>query len=131
MTSPGAPLRTGPILLVEDEVAIQRLVQDTLEAEGHEVVATGDGEDAFRALESMQPALILLDMRLPTMDGTEFVRRYLSDHPDDAAPVIMMTANRPEDGLPDGVAGYVAKPFDLDDFVATVGRVVRPGAAPG
>ena len=125
------PLRDGAdpalIVVVEDEDAIRRLVQDTLEGEGYAVRPARSAEDAMTMLAdgAIQPALILLDLRLPGMDGFAFISAYhAARQGHDTAPIILVSALRMRDELPEGVAAYLRKPFDLDDLLANVKRTI-------
>jgi CheY-like chemotaxis protein len=131
MTEPD-PLRTSAdapalIVVVEDEDAIRRLVQDTLEGEGYAVLPARSAEDAIAMLEdgAIKPSLILLDLRLPGMDGFGFITAYRgSRQGQDTAPIILVSALRMRDELPEGVSAYLRKPFDLDDLLANVKRTI-------
>ena len=131
MTDPD-PLRnpsdaSALIVVVEDEDAIRRLVQDTLEGEGYAVLPARSAEDAMALLEddAIRPSLILLDLRLPGMDGFGFISAYhASKHGQNTAPIILVSALRMRDELPEGVAAYLRKPFDLDDLLANVKRTI-------
>jgi len=135
MTSTGnahgvAERRGALILVIEDEDAIRQLVRDTLEGEGYRVRAARSAEEAMTLLDDVSPALILLDVRLPGIDGFAFVdayRRRETSHT--AAPIIMMSALRPREQLADGVVAYIRKPFDLDDLLLQVGRALAEAAA--
>lgn len=115
------------IFVIEDEDSIRRLVQDTLEGEGYRVVTARSAEDGLALLEgAITPALILLDLRLPGMDGFGFIEAYRArtDGATNAAPIVLVSALRPRDELPEGVVGYLRKPFDLDDLLARVERTI-------
>jgi CheY-like chemotaxis protein len=118
---------SGPgalILVVEDEEAIRQLIRDTLEGEGYRVRTARSAEDALVLLSDVAPSLILLDVRLPGMDGFGFVEAYRQRTGSGAAPIILVSALRPRDELPDGVVGYLRKPFDLDDLLERVERSI-------
>ncbi len=120
------------VLVVDDDQFIRDCVRLALEEEGYEVVAAPDGQAALDYLEGLQragqrqPTLILLDMRMPVMDGWEFARRYRNlwvAH----APIVVVTAaadamRRAEQIEADGV---LAKPFDLDELVVLVQRYAQ------
>jgi CheY-like chemotaxis protein len=118
----------SPILVVDDDHAIREFIRLGLEDVGYEVVVATDGAEALEAIRQRQPRLILLDMRMPGMNGWEFAEQYrgaLSPQ----APIVMMTAGRDAQAKASeiGAAGWLGKPFDLDQLVTTVGRLVdRP-----
>jgi CheY-like chemotaxis protein len=118
------------ILLVEDDPAIRRMMQMALEEEGYEVVAVADGLDALGALEQRQPGLILLDLRMPRMNGWEFAESYRS-RPGPRVPIVALTAGRDIAGKAAeiGADAYLGKPFDLEQLLAVV-RSITEGARP-
>lgn len=122
------------ILLVDDDPNISHLVRLYLEKEGFDVTEAARGDEALEAFKREPPALVLLDVMLPGMDGLQVLRelrRYSK------APVIMLTA-RDETfdkvlGLELGADDYVTKPFETKELVARVKAVLRraPAAAEG
>jgi two-component system, chemotaxis family, chemotaxis protein CheY len=109
----------APILVVDDDPAIRSFVQLALEDAGYEVMLATDGVSALAAVRRRQPRLILLDMRMPTMNGWEFTdayRRERSPH----APIVIMTAGRDATASDIGAAGWLWKPFDLDQLISSV-----------
>lgn len=120
------------ILVVEDDAAIQRLLADILEDEGYEVLTTTDGESALGLLETIEPAVVLLDIRLPGLGGYGVIDAYRGMPVPKHAPIILVSASRPTGDLPDGVVGFVRKPFDLDELVARVAEALpNAGRADG
>jgi DNA-binding response OmpR family regulator len=117
------------ILVVEDEPNIGALVCAYLRREGHEVVWVRRGEDALVELRRHPVKLLLLDIRLPGIDGFEVCRAVAG-----AVPVIMLTARDDEAdrvaGLELGADDYVTKPFSSRELVARVKAVLRRAAAP-
>ncbi|MBK9304266.1 MAG: response regulator transcription factor [bacterium] len=117
------------ILIVEDEEDIQELVRYTLEREGHIVVAAETGEKGLAAVRGARPALILLDLMLPGLDGKEVCRRLKQDEATRSIPVIMLTARGEEAdivaGLELGADDYITKPFSTKVLAARVGAVLR------
>jgi DNA-binding response OmpR family regulator len=112
----------APILVVDDDPAIRTFVQLALEDAGYEVMVARDGADALEAIRRREPGLILLDMRMPSMNGWEFAdayRREQSPH----APILIMTAGRDARPAEIGAAGWLGKPFDLDQLMSTVQRL--------
>jgi len=115
------------ILLVDDEPSIIQLARMYLEREGFRVQAVGDGEAALETVASQSPALIVLDVMLPKLDGFEVCRRLRAD--DDPVAILMLTA-RDEDidkilGLELGADDYLTKPFNPRELVARVKAILR------
>src|SRR5918994_573710 len=102
---------TRRILLVDDEPSIQKMLLHALEREGFQVHAVVDGEEALEAFGAYEPHLIILDIMLPKIDGTEVCRRIRSQSD---VPIIMLTAKDDEIdrvvGLELGADDYVTKP---------------------
>jgi DNA-binding response OmpR family regulator len=113
----------GPILVVEDDPSLLAAVSEALEDEGYEVVAVGHGRAALEAILRRRPALVLLDMRLPIMNGWDVARELRARGI--ALPIVVMTAAQDAAAWAAeiGAAGYLAKPFDLLDLLATVERL--------
>lgn len=114
-----------PILAVDDNPLNLKLVFVTLASAGFEVRTATDAEEALRVLESFQPAVILMDLQLPGMDGLELTRRIKADPRHVGVVVIAVTAyamkGDAERALAAGCDAYVTKPIDtrtLPDFVA-------------
>jgi two-component system, OmpR family, response regulator RegX3 len=114
------------LLLVEDEKSIAEGLAITLEAEGFQVAWVKDGLDAIPAWERVRPDLVVLDLMLPGMSGTEICRtlRSRSD-----VPIIMLTARDAEVdrvvGLELGADDYVTKPFSTRELVARIKAILR------
>jgi DNA-binding response OmpR family regulator len=117
------------ILLVDDEPSIIQLSQMYLEREGYRVDSVRDGEAALSAVERLHPALVVLDVMLPKLDGFEVCRRLRASQTDTA--ILMLTA-RDEDidkilGLELGADDYLTKPFNPRELVARVKAILRRG----
>jgi DNA-binding response OmpR family regulator len=117
------------ILLVDDEAPIVQLAQMYLEREGFRVKSAGDGQAALDAASLHHPALIVLDVMLPKLDGFEVCKRLRQR--DDPAAILMLTA-RDEDvdkilGLELGADDYLTKPFNPRELVARVKAILRRG----
>jgi DNA-binding response OmpR family regulator len=85
---------TRKILLVDDEPSLQKMLTHALEREGFQVQVAGDGEAALEAFKTYEPHLIVLDIMLPKLDGTEVIRRIRAQSD---VPVIMLTGQRPDE----------------------------------
>jgi len=117
------------ILVVDDEPNIVELARLYLEVEGYRVVAASDGREALSRVHETRPALVVLDLMLPEMDGWEVCRRLRAESD---LPIIMLTA-RSDDvdkivGLELGADDYLTKPFNPRELVARVRAVLRRSA---
>ncbi|MEN6351474.1 MAG: response regulator transcription factor [Syntrophomonas sp.] len=114
------------ILIVEDEPAISRVLQAYLSKAGYQVEQAFDGEEALAKFASIQPALVILDIMLPGIDGWGILK-HIRDR--SSCPVIMLTAlgkiNQKLDGLNQGADDYITKPFIAEEVVARVNAVLR------
>jgi DNA-binding response OmpR family regulator len=115
------------LLVVEDEEAIARGLEVNLGLKGYEVQVVGDGEAALAAARDDGFDLILLDVRLPGIDGFEVCQRLRAEN--DFTPILMLTArSQPDDvifGLKLGADDYVVKPFDLAELLARIEGLLR------
>ena len=128
------------ILVVDDEPNIIELARLYLEQDGYRVEAAYDGRAALDRIKALSPALLILDLMLPEIDGWEVCRRVRAGTgvPDSNLPIIMLTA-RDEDvdkivGLELGADDYMTKPFNPRELVARVKAILRRAertAAPG
>jgi two-component system response regulator VicR len=115
------------ILVVEDEYAVARGVQYALEQEGYVVALARSGEDGLTIARELTPDLILLDVRLPGIDGFEVLRRLRTSG--SKAPVLMLTARDEEMdkviGLELGADDYLSKPFGLRELLSRIKALLR------
>lgn len=118
--------RAPRILLVDDEEAIQKLLTYPMEKEGYEVVQALDGEDALEKFRSQPFDLIVLDIMLPGINGTDVCRIIRSES---TIPIIMLTAKSDEFdkvlGLEIGADDYITKPFSIREFSSRVKAQLR------
>lgn len=117
------------ILIVDDDAAIREVVAEVLEEEGYAVVTAASGEEALRVLDAVRPALVVLDMRMPVMNGWEFAEE-LSAREDNRVPVLVMTAavDAAQRAAEIGAAGTLSKPFDLIDLIDLVETLIAQKA---
>ena len=124
-------IETLTVLVVEDEASITRLVRLYLEQSGFRVVAAADGLAALTLHEREQPALVILDLMLPELDGWEVCRRIRATS---RTPILMLTARQTEEdrvaGLDLGADDYVTKPFSPRELVSRVRAILRRAAQP-
>ncbi|QXE34115.1 response regulator transcription factor [Streptomyces sp. GMY02] len=120
------------ILVVDDDPTVAEVVTGYLERAGFAVDRAADGPEALRLAATSPPALVVLDLMLPGMDGLEVCRRLRAHAP---VPVIMLTARGDEDdrilGLEVGADDYVTKPFSPRELVLRVESVLRRGRTGG
>lgn len=121
------------ILIVDDEPNIVQLARLYLERENFRVEAASDGLTGLQKAEQLRPALLLLDLMLPELDGMEVCRRLRAEN--NPVPIFMITA-RDEDidkilGLELGADDYLTKPFNPREMVARVKAILRRGDRPG
>ncbi len=112
----------GLVLVIEDEAAIADVLRIYLERDGYQVAVESDGPSGLAAVRSLRPAVVILDVGLPGMDGTEVCRRLRAEG--DWTPVLFCTARDDEVdrvlGLELGGDDYITKPFSPREVVARV-----------
>ena len=117
------------ILVVEDEAAIQSLIEVNLRRAGHAVQLAPDAETARRLVREALPDLVLLDWMLPGMSGVDFARMLRSEARTRLLPIIMLTARAEErdkiEGLDLGADDYVTKPFSPRELTARIKALLR------
>jgi two-component system alkaline phosphatase synthesis response regulator PhoP len=122
-----------PILVVDDDAKIVRLVRTYLERDGFSVVTAADGPAALDAIERHRPALVILDLMLPELDGRAVVRAVRRDDEAAATPILIVSARGSTldriAGLEDGADDYLPKPFSPAELVLRVKSILRRAAA--
>lgn len=114
------------VLVVDDDDAIVHTVESILVDEGYDVTTAGDGREALQHVDAHLPSLVLLDMRMPVMDGWQFAeevkRRGVK------VPIVVMTAAQDARrwATEIGADAFVEKPFDLDDLISLVAQHRQP-----
>jgi len=116
------------ILVAEDERDIRELISFTLEYEGYDVIVTANGEDALEMVYKERPDLVLLDARMPRMDGYEVCRRIVNDVTIQHIPVAFISAkgqqSEIDEGMGAGAVDYLLKPFSRDQLLEMVARLL-------
>jgi two-component system chemotaxis response regulator CheY len=118
-----AAIDQQPILVVDDDDTIAMTLESFLVEEGYKVMVAHNGKEALERAEASSPAVILLDMKMPVMDGWAFASAYRQqDGPH--APIIVMTAAHDSRQRASEIAadGFIPKPFDLDELLALMRR---------
>ena len=128
-----AAIPTAPILVVDDDAKIVRLVRTYLERDGFSVVTAADGPAALEAIETHQPALVVLDLMLPELDGRAVIRAVRRDDEAAHTPILVLSARSSTvdriAGLEDGADDYLPKPFSPAELVLRVKSILRRSAA--
>jgi len=122
-------IKNADILIVEDEVAIARLMEIHLQRAGYSVASCGDGHQAIALLESHDYKLMLLDRMIPGVRGLDLLRWLRKQDALRTLPVVMVTALAQTEerirGLNEGADDYLPKPFEPDELVARVQALLR------
>lgn len=115
--------------MVDDDPVILRLIEVNLDLEGFDVVTANRGEDAIAKAGSTSPDLILLDLMMPEMSGWELAERLQKSEKTARIPIVFLSARTQDEdrrrGEELGVAGYITKPFDPADLVATIRKLMK------
>jgi DNA-binding response OmpR family regulator len=112
------------ILVVDDDIAILETIQDVLEFEGYRVKTLHDGTQILQQVHAETPGMILLDLRMPMIDGRALYHKPQEDAVAARIPVVLVTADGSGSAYASelGAASYLAKPFDIDTLFACVER---------
>jgi two-component system cell cycle response regulator DivK len=121
------------VLVVEDNEKNMKLFRDILEATGYTPLEASSSEEALALAAASSPALVLMDIQLPDVDGIEALRRLREDERTAGIPVLALTAQAMDGDrerfLAAGFDGYLSKPVDIPELVATVRRYCDEGTA--
>lgn len=119
------------ILVVEDDLPLQRMMCAFLGLNGYQTISACNGEDALNAIDKVMPDLVIADVMMPVMDGWELTKELRSAFP--LMPIMLVTARTTlEDkrtGFSSGADDYLTKPVDLDELLLHVGALLRRSQA--
>jgi len=114
------------VLVIDDEKGMRWALEKALQSEGYEVISVDNGYDGISMLDQASVSLVLLDYKMPDIDGLETLLKIKENHPD--VPVIFMTAfsSMPTalEAIKRGAVGYITKPFQLVDLKSAVKRAI-------
>jgi len=117
------------ILIVEDNEKNRKLVRDVLQVKGYKTIESETAEEGIRLAQESRPALILMDIQLPGIDGITALKRLRAEPETREIPVIAVTAsamtNKREAMLVEGFDGYQTKPISINDFLEEVRKVLE------
>ena len=125
----GRPL----VLVVDDDPDILDAVCDILEGEHYRVSRARHGQEALERVAEERPAIVLLDLMMPVMDGVAFARALRAQYTEDEIPIVVISADgNPQRAAAVGARGFLAKPFDIDALLDEVASVTAflPGIPP-
>jgi CheY-like chemotaxis protein len=119
------------ILVVDDDPVIQKLLAVNFEMEGYHVVTASDGEEALDRVAAERPAVVVLDVMMPKVDGIEVLRRIKANPITANTPVLLLSAKAQAQDIDDGMAAgadfYLTKPFEPLDLLDRVAWMLRGG----
>jgi CheY-like chemotaxis protein len=119
------------VLVVDDDELIRGLVSQVLEREGYTIVEAADGQEALDALRDWEPALIVLDLRMPRMDGLTFLAEQRSQGLARDVPLIVLSATYTVGSHPTSKTVFLPKPFEPGELLATADQLVaQPSGGP-
>jgi two-component system cell cycle response regulator DivK len=134
MNADGTPVE-GRILIVEDNAVNLLIVRTILRKNGHEPLVAKDGVEGAGMAREHHPALILMDIQMPRMDGVTAARQIWADPEMRKVPIIALTANATdkmrETCMAEGFERVMVKPLDIVELARIVNRFVRPAAEGG
>ena len=117
------------ILIVEDDLDVAEMLNAYFRVQGYEVFTVNWGEDGVRSAQQVHPDLVILDIRLPDIDGYEVARRLRADRRTSDIPIIFLTEKRDRSdrlqGLELGADDYITKPFDVQELRLRVRNVLK------
>jgi two-component system KDP operon response regulator KdpE len=116
-----------PVLVIDDEPPIRRLLRTALNANGFQVLEAGSGREGLAEIEAAKPDLIILDLGLPDMDGLDIIRALRKRG--DSTPIVVLSSRGEEavkvDALNLGADDYVTKPFGIAELIARIRTALR------
>ncbi|MCM8813322.1 MAG: response regulator [Candidatus Omnitrophica bacterium] len=121
------------VALVDDELMIVKILSLRLERLGYHVVSAHDGKAALEMIRGQRPDVVLLDVRLPLLDGTEVCRQLKNDQSLRRIPVILFSAAEDEENRQMmreyGADDFISKPFETEDLLQKISRYAQPDTA--
>ena len=119
------------IVAADDEADIRTVLQKGLEMLGHNVILAVDGEDTLQKIKDEKPDLVILDIRMPKLDGIQVLQVIKKDPSTRKLPVIMLTGNSSDEdllkGYMYGADYYITKPFRIQTILNGIALVFKPG----
>lgn len=124
-------MERGHILIVEDDVSFRESLADVLRGTGYEVMVSSEWREAMSAVERSQPALIILDLMMPGVNGQQLSRLFKQNERTAKVPILALSGAGPEAVLQAEVDWYLSKPVEVATLLSTVRHLVGdPVSAP-
>lgn len=112
------------VLLVEDDDDLRHALTGLLEEEGYRVIQASNGVEGMKILRTIhRPCLVLLDIKMPRLDGPGFMQLLQADEVLKSVPVVVISAG--DKSVPSGVKAFISKPFELDELIRVVKEHAR------
>jgi excisionase family DNA binding protein len=123
----GGPGSRSSVLVVDDDARLREFIRVNLEREGYSVREATSAEEGLRALAEQPPDLILLDVKMPRVDGWEMLRAVQERHGVDAIPVIMYSGkvDQADEAVTRGARAFIGKPFDPGQLLEATKQLLR------
>ncbi len=124
-------MRSGKlVLVVDDEKDIAEIVSELLQGEGYRTAEAHDGRQALEALRRQRPDGVVMDIKMPVLDGLEVIRRARADPALASLPIVVLTATRVVEELEEEfrqlkVRHWITKPFEPEELVRTVAEALK------
>ncbi|MBI4387827.1 MAG: response regulator [Candidatus Omnitrophica bacterium] len=110
------------ILMIDDDADVRSLIKIRLEANGFNIILASDGDEGLKAIEKEKPDLVIVDIRMPKMDGYTLVREIKSRSSTGSVPIMILTSHAGMKDLfaAEGIEDYITKPFDPDELLQKI-----------
>lgn len=119
-----------PILIIDDEISIVEMLCAFLEEEGWQITTASNGQEGLERMASVRPMVVVSDVMMPVLDGWELCRRMQADPRYQSIPLVLMSAVRTTPDLTGcNYAALLRKPFDLNELLRTITRLLKPNAS--
>ncbi|MCK5707670.1 MAG: response regulator [Candidatus Aureabacteria bacterium] len=118
------------VLVIDDQEDLRFILKFDLQKNGYEVIQAGSGEEGIEKARTSRPDIILLDRKMPGIDGVETCRKLKRDDLTKDIPVLMISGRslveELKEALQVGAAGYIVKPFKFEDVISKISEVLNP-----
>jgi CheY-like chemotaxis protein len=117
------------ILAIDDENDVLLIIKTALSGQGYEILTASNGYDGLALAEDQKPDVILLDLRMPEMDGMEVLEQLRDNEKTQSIPVIVLTGisdkTKIREALDKGITYYIVKPFECQDLISKISLAIK------